>query len=401
MKEIFDFLMDEYLLDKSLNIDSDKDYYKKFVRELPDSIYRYFDFNKYLVKSSIGVGQRSEIPWVCIFDRSVTTSATKGIYICVLFRKDMSGFYLELGQGITTFDQLFGKDKYSNIERVAKYFRNLIDSSKFSSGSIDLKGTKPLSKGYESGTIISKFYEKNNYNESELIRDLLDLKSIYEDICSSMRDDSYMNVVYNVIQNMDPSFIIATDANKIIENAILDEAGLDQAEFVCLDEVDIPVPKAKNKYSVIRKESVKKIDQLKKAKTNAKNGLLGEELVLTYEQERLRKIGREDLISQIRWVSKEDDTTGYDIISFDVDFNGDISEKYIEVKTTEGSCDSVFYISANEVDTMEKIKNNYYIYRVFNLKSKHPQLYILDYNDFKNRINLSVDNYVASLNEVK
>ncbi len=399
MKERFEFLMDEYLKEDTLLIDSSKDYYIKFVKEIPEYLYKYFDKKKYLIKASIGAGQKSEIPWVCIFNRSVTETATQGIYIVYLFRKDMSGFYLELGQGITTFENLYGADKYKNVIKVANYFKDLISDDSFSKESIDLKGLNKLAKGYECGTILSKYYEKDKYTENELLKDLSDLKTIYDDICDNLMDDTYMNIVNNVIDNMNPYVISAKEANAAIETALLEENELEEAEVMTLEYVDIPNVKKKNKYSVIKQKTVRKIDHLKKARSSAKIGLLGEDLVMAYEKDRLTGLGREDLADRIKWISKEDDTTGYDIISFDVDKNGDVVEKYIEVKTTEGNDTNIFFVSANEVKTMDELKNKYYIYRVFNLKSKNPKVYVLDYNDFKNKIELSVDTYLANLRE--
>ena len=142
MKEKFDLLLREYLKDDSKLVNSSKEYYLEFVKNLPEDLYKYFDKEKYLIKASIGAGQKSEIAWLCIFNRNVTTSATQGIYICYLFKSDMSGFYLVLGQGITTFADLYGIEKYKNIEKVAKYFKNLIDDNKFSRENIDLKEKK-------------------------------------------------------------------------------------------------------------------------------------------------------------------------------------------------------------------------------------------------------------------
>lgn len=397
MKNIFETLIDNYLLDKSLLVDSTKDYYINFVKNAPKYLYRYFNEEKYAIKASVGNGQRSEIPWLCIFNKEVTISATQGIYICYLFRKDMSGFYLGLGQGITTFKELYGTEKYNNVRKVAKYFKELIEDDKFSKESIDLRGSNELSKGYEEGTIISKFYEKDNFSENELLKDLSDLKKIYDEICDNLMDSTYMDIVRNVVQNMDPSYIIAEEANRLIEKALLEESNLEQAEITCLELVEIPKGKKKNKYSEITKKTIKKVDYLKKAKSNAKTGLLGEELVMEYEKNRLNELGREDLAEKIKWISKENDGTGYDIISFDIDEEHNIIEKYIEVKTTESNDNNVFFISANEINVMEKLKNQYYIYRVYNLKTKHPEVYILDYNDFKSRIELSVENYVANL----
>lgn len=397
MKNYFDILLNNFLLDNFQFVDSTQDYYVKFVRELPQYLYRYFDNNKYLIKASVGVGQKSEIPWLCIYNRNITTSATKGIYICYLFQSDMSGFYLVLGQGITTFDELYGSQKYVNINKVAEYFKTLINNENFSKESIDLKGVKTLAKGYEAGTIISKYYEKDKYNEDQLLKDLIDMKEIYDGICYNLVEESYMDIVRNVLNRMDPSFIIADEANKLIEQAILNEIEDSEVEFVSLELVDIPKKRKKNKYSEITKKTIKKTDYLKKAKTNAKNGLLGEELVMIYEKNRLSSLGRNDLAESIKWISKENDGTGYDIISYDVDANNNITEKFIEVKTTEGSDTNIFYISTNELNVMEKLKKQYYIYRVFNLKTSHPELYILNYDDFNDKIELSVETYIANV----
>ena len=208
-----------------------------------------------------------------------------------------------------------------------------------------------------------------------------------------------MNIVSNVVQNMDPSYIIAEDADKMLEKALLDESGLEEAELITLSLVDIPKGKKKNKYSEIKKKTVRKIDYVKKAKSNAENGWLGEKLVIAYEQDRLTKLGREDLASEIKWVSRDDDTTGYDILSFDVDENNNVREKYIEVNTTEGNDSNVFYISINEINVMERFKEQYFIYRVFNVKKKNPEVFILEYDDFKNKIELTIDSYLASIKE--
>lgn len=54
------------------------------------------DGRQYLVEGSSGAGNRADMPWICIFDRDITESATYSIYICYLFRADMTGAYLSL-----------------------------------------------------------------------------------------------------------------------------------------------------------------------------------------------------------------------------------------------------------------------------------------------------------------
>ncbi len=393
MKEKIDLLLNEYLKDNSRLVDSSKDYYLEFVKSVPKELYKYFNENEYLIKASIGIGQKSEIPWLCIFNRKITTSAISGIYICYLFKSDMSGFYLALAQGITAFAQLYGSAKYDNIKRIAEYFRELINDTKFSRDDIDLKGKKGLAKGYEAGTIISKYYMKNNYSEKELIDDLIAIKNIYDDIYENMRGFSYVNIINNVLKDKEDIYIITENPKEMVIRENI------RSRIPVLEQVDIPRYKKKDKYTKVIKRAGRKINYIKKAESNIRNGLLGEELVIAYEKQRLIDLGMEELIKNIKWVSKNDDEKGYDIISFDIGKDGNVQKRYIEVKSTEENGVSDFYISSNEVRVMEKLKKRYFIYRVYNVNDDNPKVFILSYNDFKNRINLSVEGYIAKMKE--
>ena len=55
-----------------------------FVRnDIPNAIYSTGLVNpdQYLITASVGQGNWATVPWVCIFDKTITTSATRGIYI--------------------------------------------------------------------------------------------------------------------------------------------------------------------------------------------------------------------------------------------------------------------------------------------------------------------------------
>lgn len=86
-------------------------------------------------------------------------------------------------------------------------------------------------------------------------------------------------------------------------------------------------------------------------------GRLGEEFVVEYEREQLRRIGRNDLAEQIIRVSENDIGLGYDVLSFD-EKGG---EKFIEVKTTVGT-GWTFELSANELAIAEELGERYWIY---------------------------------------
>ena len=100
-------------------------------------------------------------------------------------------------------------------------------------------------------------------------------------------------------------------------------------------------------------------------------GNMGEELVIEIEKRRLSLLNRADLIPKIAHVAKCKDGLGYDIISIDVDNNGNEREIYIEVKTTAGNKETPFYVSQNELEVSRKYKELYYIYRIYNLSEKN------------------------------
>ena len=54
-----------------------------FRSDIPLAIYEtgIVESAPYLITGSVGQGNWAMIPWVCIFDRKITTTATKGIYI--------------------------------------------------------------------------------------------------------------------------------------------------------------------------------------------------------------------------------------------------------------------------------------------------------------------------------
>lgn len=98
-------------------------------------------------------------------------------------------------------------------------------------------------------------------------------------------------------------------------------------------------------------------------------GEAGEALVYKHEYEiieQAKKKGQIDKSIFVKWVSREDDSKGYDILSYDIDKK---EPKYIEVKTTTCSKNTPFYISENELQFSETHKEQYCIYRVYGLKN--------------------------------
>lgn len=93
------------------------------------------------------------------------------------------------------------------------------------------------------------------------------------------------------------------------------------------------------------KRMVRKFDPAARDARNRVLGKRGEESVLAYERKWLTEAGRADLADSVRWVADLDgDGAGYDILSFDREG----AERLLEVKTTNGSERTPFYLSENE-----------------------------------------------------
>jgi len=103
-------------------------------------------------------------------------------------------------------------------------------------------------------------------------------------------------------------------------------------------------------------------DYEKEAKKYKMVGDRGEYVVIQAEISRLVKelsISENKAKKLIKWVSRESDTYGYDILSV----NKDMSPRYIEVKATQGKPgDADFYYTQNELETAKKQGENNYIY---------------------------------------
>ena len=80
-------------------------------------------------------------------------------------------------------------------------------------------------------------------------------------------------------------------------------------------------------------------------------------------------------------------------------FEDDGSKKYIEVKTTTGGINNVFYISENEVEFSEAFKDNYYLYRLYNFNQKNKETDMRIIKGSLNRKVLTPTNYVCMIGE--
>lgn len=151
---------------------------------IPKTLYESLvDESRYLIKGSVGQGNWANIPWICIFDRAVTTKATKGVYIVYLLSEDGERLYLTLNQGCTDLlNRLRRPGAVLELKRIAKDISDNIGCGDFDVRErIDLgENISPLSKLYEDGTICYRRYDRENLpSEEELLSDLQEMIDIY------------------------------------------------------------------------------------------------------------------------------------------------------------------------------------------------------------------------------
>ena len=98
-------------------------------------------------------------------------------------------------------------------------------------------------------------------------------------------------------------------------------------------------------------------------------GSEAEEIAIKYEENRLRELGKEELIAGITRVSKKNVSEGYDIASFNGDVITTVYDRFIEVKATTGES-PYFYWSENEIEVAKEKQDKYFVYLYTNLRNE-------------------------------
>ena len=125
---------------------------------------------------------------------------------------------------------------------------------------------------------------------------------------------------------------------------------------------EVPPGRARGSLRTMKTIRPRRPDYVKNQYENQRLGLLGEQLVVRYEIDRLTASGHPELASKVRHVSVlENDTAGYDVLSFD----NNSARRFIEVKTTRGSADADFFLSANELAFASDHSSEYFLYRIY------------------------------------
>jgi 5-methylcytosine-specific restriction protein A len=212
----------EQLIDFSKNYLDEKKFFQKaskavpawskLVQEIPLSFQSLLKLpENYKIVGSIGKGNITDVPWLCVLDTDVTLSPQSGYYIVVLFKVDMSGFYISLNQGWTQYEKAYGTSKgKSEIQQNAQISQSSLRTiSGFELARLSLGANRSLAKGYESGNIASQYFNLDeSLSESDIYQCIFRLLSAYSElkgivgdnilnIKSLISEESYQNTIQN------------------------------------------------------------------------------------------------------------------------------------------------------------------------------------------------------------
>lgn len=135
----------------------------------------------------------------------------------------------------------------------------------------------------------------------------------------------------------------------------------------------VPSPSSITAGRSARRRVAHKFDFAGRDAKNRSLGRQGELWAIEWERARLRANNCAHLIDAIEHVSEtQGDGSGYDIRSKNLDG----SDRFIEVKTTNGNRFTPFLITGNELDCSRELGSSYHVYRVFEFSS-NPHLFII------------------------
>lgn len=194
--------------------------------------------------------------------------------------------------------------------------------------------------------------------------------------------------------------------NKNKENLKNDEKLLDFEKDNNTDKMELQLSEADTEYIYEINErkgkdtkefySNKNYNFEGEAKKNSAVGKKGEDLVVEYEKMKLIAEGRNDLAEKVFATRNiAGNAERFDVLSYNKDGN----EKYIEVKTTKGNLDNLFYISENEIAFSEEYPENYYLYRIYKFDTETMSAFLSIKKGPIERKYLQSVNYVGRIGE--
>jgi hypothetical protein len=129
------------------------------------------------VEGRDGTGRKTRVPWIRVYSKSRSPSATSGWYVAALFAADGSAVFLSINQGTTSFEAGSLKASATDLlEARVRWAQGIlgatIDKAGASVDEIDLKDPVGLGAGYERANVCSYRFTRDELSD-DLFRDRL------------------------------------------------------------------------------------------------------------------------------------------------------------------------------------------------------------------------------------
>ena len=192
LKEKFIKLINEYagVYEEVTRANNFKNPLGSFIRQdISNEIKRAVTDPTYKIKGSCGAGKWTTVPWIAVFDKRITTSAQKGVYIVYLLNKDKKELYLTLNQGATTVAQGESDNvsiKFTGVagngsEKLLQDLRKRASDIQKQLNLENVSGIDTGSPGYDAGCIAYKKYDLSSMpNDESLFEDLHNFVELYK-----------------------------------------------------------------------------------------------------------------------------------------------------------------------------------------------------------------------------
>jgi hypothetical protein len=127
------------------------------------------------VEGRDGTGRKTRVPWIRVYSKSRSPSATSGWYVAALFAADGSAVFLSINQGTTSFEAGSLKASATDLlEARVRWAQGIlgatIDKAGASVDEIDLKDPVGLGAGYERANVCSYRFTRDELSD-DLFRD--------------------------------------------------------------------------------------------------------------------------------------------------------------------------------------------------------------------------------------
>lgn len=143
------------------------------------------------VRWSTPKGNWAHVPWISFLDKRSNESMSSGIYGCILFSKNMDGFYLTLEQGVSQYKKLPKKEGDKQLHSKNQYMREKLKYLSNHGFSLNdgvrlFVAPGSIGKDYEKGAILYKYYPKELLPPQEyLVKDILTVIDAYRAFVAS------------------------------------------------------------------------------------------------------------------------------------------------------------------------------------------------------------------------